>query len=214
MLKLALTDDEVVALAGLASTSWPSPLPTVDATNAPALAAAAARGIRSATIRELVRQPAPDIPLEMTEDLRRLVGPLLEHRVALSSFITTDGWSFVAKGTTLFHYVGGDDSWRTEVISPAGVHYISRASRDDCRAIAQTMLEQTYANGITAPDDESVDPVSMYLCTAGPAEEATLLLTRRGELLAKRLDRAAGTLVDLASPATPQAAFAMLGMGG
>jgi hypothetical protein len=185
----------------------------VDLTSDADVTAATERGVRSLMVRGLVEISSTGEFKALDEELSLLITPLLAGKVVLSSFMTVDALSVIAKGATLFHYDAGDESWRTEVISGAGVHYISVSDPADSRGITRTLVEQSFENGIEPPDGQSYDGPPMYLCVAGPAAaEVGLLLVRRAELRSKRLDRESGQLTEVEPPASLDVAFALLNL--
>ena len=120
---LALTDDEVVAIALAAGSFWPSFLPTVDIDDSDELARASLRGRRSLLVRQLPEgegEPAADV---------RLVLNLPGRLDGVSVVVADAELNRRAEAHTSVHYPNGA-AWMLESISPLGVHEFDVLSRD------------------------------------------------------------------------------------
>lgn len=129
---IALTDDEVVALAQRWETVWHAPLPTVDTGDTDKIAQAVIRGWRSLLVRGLL-EPVANSQLT---DLR----PVFTNRPSLAACYVNDQllvlWD---KPALVMHGPYGDSpAVVSETVTPGGVHRFTSARQETClRAMAQ-----------------------------------------------------------------------------
>lgn len=155
---LALTDDEAAAMALLASGAWRPPLPTIDGSSVPDVAAAVLRGRRSLVVRDLA---GPDgTPAgEAAEVMKRLgTGPR-------AVFMLVDAYgSWVPRGCTVHLYGAAvDDLEMSHVVAPAGVHYFRVAPPPGQWRALTELAEAVFADGFAVAEDGDQQPAAALL---------------------------------------------------
>ena len=181
--RLALTDDEAVAVALHANGAWRTPLPTVDETDEADLTAAILRGRRSLVIRELA---GPDgTPTGgAAEVLKRLgAGPC-------AAFMLIDGdGNWVPAGTTIYLYGSApDDVGMSHVVAGAGVHYF-RAGPPPHQWLALTELaEAVFQDGFAVAGEGVQQPAAALLSVIREAGVRSVRVAHRGASAAGQPD--------------------------
>jgi hypothetical protein len=205
---LVLTDDEAVAAALLAGGVWPSPLPSLDM-SASGLAAAATRGARSLAVRQLLR-PAPsqgESPL--TNDSELMIRPIISSPPAVSCSVVDEGRNQVTDALMMYQYAA-NDSWRFEVVSPAGVHFISTTTSAVCAAVVASIARDTFVSGILPPANV-VASADAELCLQAPADTTgSILLVGKQSLRVYERDANGGFAEAATQPQSVDDALALL----
>jgi hypothetical protein len=203
---ILLTDDEIVAVAADAGTPWPSRLPTVDVSDDAALTAAAQRGWRSLSVRELSSAPVPIDRLHPIFTAR----PIVETYLADDQLVRLDG------ATASIYYRTPDQEWIVEVTTAIGVH----AYRFIGAAAAATLLEEALDSAVTAgPPTVSSAPgterqaTATGFCLLGRVDGALRVLTaNRGGLAVAEFADDRSPAIPLPAPQSAAAALALIGL--
>ena len=165
---IALTDDEVLALAARSDCRWPSIVPTVDVADEASLAEAVTRGARSLMVRNLLGVDGHDA---LADSVQAIIGPLLLEREILGSFLATGIFHYAGRGLATAYYCCNDAWWISEVISASGVHYVKKDDPIRCKKILLGLIEEAMINGI--PQSQSAAPQTVVdLCVIGMSSSA------------------------------------------
>lgn len=163
---IALTDDEVVALGVRSSTPWPSPVPTVNVTDAAEIRLSASRGSRSLLVRGLLSEdPAANLKGKL-EDLVRTV---LEGELVVATYLVDASLALSLAGVATAGYSMGGEDWIAEIIAPAGIHYLQGESDDGCLTAARDVLDHCFRAG----------PDKLVMSAEGEAATFACVLRRR-----------------------------------
>jgi len=158
---IVLTDDEVIALGARAQKPWPSPIISVDVTDASEIASAVTRGARSLIARGLVDARETE---SLHGDLEGLAEPILNSGLVLSTYLVDSDFKFLAVGLATAAYVCDDDAWINEIIAPSGLHYLRQESSARCIDFARQYVESCFESG-TASLRVSTDlPIPSFAC--------------------------------------------------
>jgi hypothetical protein len=143
---LALTDDEVVALAVALPDPWRVPLPTVNHENRDALAKAAYRGRRSLVVRDLAE---PDgTPVGPAAEVVKRLGTGLRAFILLAD----EKGNWLPSGVTVYLYGPALDAIEvSQTVADAGVHYFRLAPPPGQWQALTMLAESIYAEGFADP---------------------------------------------------------------
>ncbi len=167
---VALTDDEVVALALGLGRAWPASVPTVDLDDVDAVRAAGLRGERSLFVRGLVDgdggiDPALVPILELCGAEKRLTIVVIGADLAPvpTAFVTV-------------HY-RFEEAWWLESISPVGVHEFVAADVAEHRAYVLGFLESFQSSPADAAEESVLvaSAAAAYLVGRTRITEAALV---------------------------------------
>jgi hypothetical protein len=143
---LALTDDEVVALATFLPDPWRAPLPTVDHGNRDDLARAVCRGRRSLTVRDLVASDGT--PVGMAAEVAKRLGTGLRAFFLLAD----ENGNWLPAGATVYLYGPALDAIEvSQTVADAGVHYFRLAPPPGQWQALTLLAESIYADGFADP---------------------------------------------------------------
>lgn len=142
-----LTDDEVLALAGLESKDWPLPLLTIGEPTEANLRLAAFRGMRTLTIRRLVKTPEGGHEAEVNPALRdKVVRILGASKVVLAHVSPPD--RVALGGAAVVAFQSGEE-WVIDSLAANGVHALSVVDKDGALSIMNEFIQ--LANDSVSP---------------------------------------------------------------
>lgn len=163
--QVLILDDEAIAIATGFGKAWPSSFPTLGLLSEEKVQEAAARGINSLRMRELLANNGSDFSL--VEPLSSLATIVMNGRPLLGTFVATPQGDIVPLFSMTAVYESGG-SWVNEVISPVGAHYLIPTTEVETRRLLINLLEEAQAT-------TSVDSEDAYLCLINsPLDSASL----------------------------------------
>ena len=167
---IALTDEEVLALASRSGTPWPTALPTIDLTDAAETQASANRGVRSLLVRDLLQANPEGLPLE---GLQTLVNPIVRGKALMGTYVATKDYQYLPLHAATVRDDVGNGTCVSEVTSGAGIHYIRSSTTDFWMDATLKMLSAVFRSGV--PEEPSEDGVrDLVLAAVGPTSNETL----------------------------------------
>jgi hypothetical protein len=176
---LALTDDEVVALAVRSGTPWPAAVPTVNRLSKAAVETAVNRGVRSLMARQLLGVGGAD---ETAEILGALVRQVSVGNARLGAYFGDSRFAYCPSTLAWAYYAGPGGAWLTETVTPLGIHYLvpgfPGVALEEVRAlVAEVYIHGVRGMGVATADADRVDgPATAgtdaprlpeYLCLVG-----------------------------------------------
>jgi hypothetical protein len=177
--EIALTDDEVAALAVEFVGPWPTGMPTVLETDPGAVTAASFRGRRSLVVRGLV-----DDAGEIDSALLSLCSIIPAGGASILVYLADAAFDLAGWGVLSGHYPS-EESWVLETLSPTGIHHVSRVPAiDHCVYLEALLLGAEQAGPETAGSGgrEVKSPALLCALARGPGG-AVLAAARHGEIV-------------------------------
>jgi hypothetical protein len=202
--RVALTDDEVVALAARSDRLWPSALPTIDPSDDAAIEKAINRGARSLVARELLVTEGKE---HLNAALAELIDPILSGRATIGTYVASRELEYLPSEFGTACYEAGDGTWVNEIVSGIGIHYLSSGRSSTCLGAIEEMVKRVVSSGYPSINDEVPD--SRVLCVVGPPsqESVRLAMVEKGEITAVRLKMPKGSTEQLGTLRSPAAAL-------
>jgi hypothetical protein len=202
--RVALTDDEVLALAARSNRSWPSALPTVDLLDEAAIEAAINRGARSLVARELLVAEGDE---HVIGALAELIDPILAGRAIIGTYVANRELKYLPREFGTACYEAGDGIWVNEVVSGIGIHYLSSSDSSTCLGAIEEMVTRVVSSGYPRVDGEESD--SRVLCVVGPPskEFVRLATVEEKNITAMRMKMPSGSTEPLGTLRSPAAAL-------
>ncbi|GGH42221.1 hypothetical protein [Microbacterium album] len=133
-----LTDDEIIAAAVELGGEWKGVLPTVDVEDRGELERAAARGVRSFMVRQLIDEGPDGLP---SEDVRRLVRPGVGAVARAVLFPSEQEDPLKAGGAWLTVFAADEHSRAVVVTSSAGISELQLVDADHARRVVAGFIE-------------------------------------------------------------------------
>jgi hypothetical protein len=203
MTSLALTDDELTAMALMTEVPWPSPLPTIDAVDSEILVGAASRGRRSLVARELLSADGPTAGA-VDGALTALLEPALSGRILVSAFVADRTLAFVPEGLTTVVYAKSLESALMEAVSAGGIHYFSEVDRPHAIEAIGGFMVDVLDGGISVVSDNGVaEKDGLVLCVASAPGASTLIgIVAKDSLSLVSVSSEDGSVVAVETPDT------------
>jgi hypothetical protein len=180
--RIALTDDEVLALASRGGGRWPTVLPTIDLTDEAATQAAANRGARSLVARELM-EPEGNGVLQKPLDL--LVAPVLGGKPTFGTYVADGDYRYAPTQASTACYDSGGGACVSELVSGAGIHYLSTSTTETCLGIVRQLTSSVFESGLP----EAAGGSDVAYAIVGPVANGSMRMAAvgRGSIRALRL---------------------------
>lgn len=161
-----LTDDEVVAVCGLLGLAWPNPLPTV-APESAELKAASRRGVRSLTVRALLRvDPETDQPVIDGEVAQAISAVVSGSPRLVSGVIDADG--ALRAGSSAAYVVEAPDGTGLLVTTTAtGIHVFTQSPLAEAEEAFVALVDNALMAGLDANEE-----ARLLVLKAGARERA------------------------------------------
>ena len=195
---ITLTDDEAVALAVETGRPWPSGLPTVDVHSERALAAAAMRGWRSFSVRNL----SADVPA-----LARRLAPVTAAAPRMDTYLADADLARLPSSTCSHFYALPDSTWAVELTTGAGVHVFRAVTDGAADQMLVSAVERAHQAGVS-PTAGEANPAARFFCVASNrSDHLRLLVVGRGRLA---MYRVADTVTALPAPRSSSEAIRLL----
>lgn len=157
-----LTDDEVVAVCGLFGLAWPNPLPTV-ALESAELQAASRRGVRSLTVRALLRvDPETDQPV-IDGEVAQAISTVVSGSPRLVSGVIDASGELLASSSAAYVVEASDGSVLLVTTTATGIHVLTPSSLTEAQEAFIALVDNALTAGLDA------------------TQEARLLVVRAGE---------------------------------
>ncbi len=178
---VTLTDDEVVAAAMGFGVAWRSPLPTVDSSSTVDLAAAARRGWRSLTARELLGQRRASAR-GLATPLSELLAPAFSPATPTVMFVADDVNAWHLNEPTIVGYepAPGTGEWLVEAVDATGLHFFERGLRADTLQLFRATADAAYERGVSTIEDGAEISDRLWLCFGGLAPDGETLRIAKG----------------------------------
>jgi hypothetical protein len=206
---IALTDDEVLALAARAGRTWPTFLPTIDLRSEEVVKAAATRGARSLVARTLLLTELNDDRGSVPRQLEEMIEPILFGRRIIGTYVGRDNFRLDPSQPTIACYDPGHGQWVSEVISAVGIHYLRTAPSDGCTARVLAMITKAFEEGIPEVSEDSVSG-SLCVVSTNSGEAARMIAVSKNEMRALRMLSDSELTEEIGMASSPAGALAYI----
>jgi hypothetical protein len=196
-----LTDDELVAISLGRARVWPLPLPTVDSSSETELRAAAFRGRRSLTVRELLPDRS-NLAEGDADPLQQLLAPAVKAEPLVILYVADETMQWDLSGPTIGLYAStdGPESCLVEAVTADGRHLLELAPGGAAGQMFRQLATDAYARGIAAKDAKGGPVRILWLCLTVPGDPPRSLRMGEGRAEWVQLD-AAGAIIGDPEPA-------------
>jgi len=161
-----LTDDEVVAVCGLLGLAWPNPLPTVAPENAE-LQAASRRGVRSLTVRALLRvDPETDEPV-LDGEVAQAVDAVVNGSPRLVSGVIGASGALRASSSAAYVVAALDGTGLLVTTTATGIHVFMPSALAEAEEAFIALVDNALTAGLDASEE-----VRLLVLKAGQPERA------------------------------------------
>ncbi|MDQ1394464.1 MAG: hypothetical protein QOF30_3441 [Acidimicrobiaceae bacterium] len=177
--RVVLTDDEVIALGARSGKPWPSPIFSVDVTDAFEVRRAVERGARSLIARGLLGVSAED---SLEAGISDILRPVLDGNLSLGTYLVDSKLAFAPTGLATAAYATNEEPWTSEIIAPNGLHYLLQEGSNKCLESIREFLESCFMSGIPrlplAPPETS-EPAFVCAMRRSSSDEIRVAAFRR-----------------------------------
>ena len=189
---IALTDDEVLALASRADLGWPSVTPTVDTTDRGLVEAAVRRGARSLIVRNLLGIGGED---QLDPRVALLADPVLRGERLFGTYPASGDLTYLPIGVSTACY-RADDMWVGEIVTAVGVHYLSQTDDSTWQEVVIGLLSELYDRSSLQEVHQAAGS-DVSICAVGPPSETSVRIAavRPGSVVAMELAKQRRTIV-------------------
>jgi hypothetical protein len=117
------------------------------------------------------------------------VESLVHGTPMLGTYLASADLKYLPIGFNTAFYMSVDRIWISEVITSWGIHYLRFNEASTCRRATESILDEAFQRGISAPHSDNTDaPTPAFLCAASsPAKELVRLVSARQEQLQTHL---------------------------
>jgi hypothetical protein len=206
---IALTDDEVLALAARAGRTWPTVLPTIDLGSDEGVQSAATRGARSLVARTLLVTESSDDSGGLPRQLEEMIEPILFGRRIIGTYVGSSNFRLDSSQPSIACYDPGHDQWVSEVTSAVGIHYLRTAPSDGCVARVLAMITKVFEEGIPEVSGDSAGR-SLCVVSTNLGEASRMIAVSKNEMKALRMSSDPELTEEIGLASSPAGALAYI----